>query len=268
MTEIPEHLLKRSQAAKAKGTGEAAPAASPAPAAAAPARVEASVPAAAPAPATAAPPPPEPPYVQAAKARKKIPFWAMATLSLLPVWVFMYGRGLTPKEQTVAGPIGAGAAVYTAQCSSCHGVNGEGGVGYAFAGGEVLKTYPHIEDMLRWIYFGTQNYQTAGIEIPGNPERDGGPHVTGAQGVMPNFGATTGGSLTDAELLAVTCHVRYTLAGADPAGDYAEEFATWCSPDAPAWAGLEDGSITFANSAEMLPDTAQVGLEPAAGSAP
>lgn len=272
MTEIPEHLLKRSKAAKAKATGEEAPADAAA-ASSAPVKAEAAAPAkaakaAAPA-VPAGPPPPKPdiPVVAAAKARKRIPFWAMATLSLLPLWTFMYVRGLTYKEPKVSGPLGEGAEVYTANCSGCHGGQGQGGVGYAFAGGEVLKTFPHIEDMLRFVYLGSQQYQNAGISVYGNPEREGGPHVSGALGgaVMPNFGPTTGGALTEAQILAVVCHERYTLAGADPTGDFLEEYEKWCSPEAPAWVGLEDGSLTFENIAENLEDTFVVGITPLEG---
>lgn len=269
MTEIPEHLLKRSKAAKAKAEGAEAPAETTA---ATPAKAESAAPApaakaAAPA-VPAGPPPPKPdiPVVAAAKARKKIPFWAMATLSILPLWVFMYARGLTPKEHTVAGPLGTGAAVYSANCSTCHGGAGEGGVGYAFAGGEVLKTFPHIEDQLRFVYNGTQKYQLAGIDVYGTPDRDGGAHVSGAKGVMPNFGPTTGGALTEAQILAVVCHERYTLGGADPTGDQLDEYETWCSPEAAAWVGLEDGSLTFDNIADQIEGTIVVGTEPAAGS--
>jgi mono/diheme cytochrome c family protein len=268
VTEIPEHLLKRSKAAKAKADGEPAPADAPA-AAATPATTGGAV--AKPAPAKAAapavpvgPPPAKPdiPVVAAAKARHKVPFWAMMTLSILPLWVFMYARGLTPKEPKVSGPLGTGAEVYTsAACGSCHGGNGEGGVGYAFAGGEVLKTFPHIEDMLRWVDLGTQAYQTAGVAVYGNPAREGSIHNTGAKGVMPGFAS----SLSQAEILAVVCHERYTLGGADPTGDYLEEYEKWCSPEAPAWVGLEDGSLTFENIADELEDTFVVGTEPAPG---
>ena len=87
-------------------------------------------------------------------------------------------------------------------CSSCHGGAGEGGVGYPFANGEVIKTFPHIEDQLRFVYFGSQAYQDAGVDIYGNPDREGGPHLTKARGVMP----AQGGSLTDVEILNVVCH--------------------------------------------------------------
>ena len=277
VTEIPEHLLKRSQAAKAKAAGEPAPAEGAAPSAssapavaasAAPAAAAKAAPAKA-APAAPPPPTPDPPVIAAAKSRKKIPFWAMATLSLLPIWVLMYARGLTPRPEKVEGPIGNGAVIYTEYaCSGCHGTAGEGGIGYGFAGGEVLKTFPHIEDQLRYVYFGTGEYQNAGVSVYGNPDRPGGAHLTGGRGAMPNFGASTGGALTDAQILAVVCHERYTLGGADPTADYAEEYETWCSPEAPAWLGMEDGSITMANTKDMIEGSIGVGTAPVEGSAP
>lgn len=280
MTEIPEHLLKRSQAAKAKASGEAAPEAGGAtPAAITPATTSASVPAVpavAAAPARAgkaapvAPPPPKPdsPVVAAAKSRKKIPFWAMATLSILPLWVFMYARSLTPVEQTVAGPLGDGAAVYTGQgaCSGCHGAAGEGGTGYQFSAGEILKTFPIMEDQLRWVYAGTNAYQVAGVDVYGNPARPGTVHVTGATGIMPAQGATQGGGLTEAEILAVVCHERYTLGGADPTADYLAEYTKWCSPESEIYAGLEAGTYTFENLGE-IEGTFPVGIVPAEGHA-
>jgi mono/diheme cytochrome c family protein len=274
VTEIPEHLLKRSQAAKAKATGAEAPA--DAPAAATPATSEttavakAAAPAAPAKPAAPVGPPPRKPdsaVVAAAKARKKIPFWAMATLSLLPLWVFMYARGLTPKEPVVHGPLGEGAEIFSGNCGSCHGAQGQGGVGYQMSGGEILKTFPNIEDQLRFVYNGTQPYELAGVQIYGDPNRPGGPHITHAKGVMPGQSdQVSGGSLTDAQILAVVCHERYTVGGANPTTDHLDEYTKWCSPTAPAWEGLESGELTFENIADELEGTLPVGTEPAPGS--
>ena len=79
---------------------------------------------------------------------------------------------------------------------------------------------------------------------------------------MPDVGE----GLTEAEILAVVCHERYTLGGADPTGAYATEYANWCAPDAPAWLALEDGSATFANIDTKVTGAIKVGTEPAAGS--
>lgn len=257
VTEIPEHLLKRSRERRAAvGKGDDA-GASDAPASTAPATTEkaAAAPAttssgppartAAPAPEAPKPPKPDPPYVVAAKQRRKIPWWAMATLGLMPIWGLMYVRALTAAPEVVEGPMGLGAEVY-GSCAGCHGANGGGGVGYQFSGGEVLETYPNIEDQLRFTYWGTGEYNLAGVEVPGNPEREGGPHVTGALGVMPQQGALAGGGLTDYEILGVVCHERYTLGGADPTeGSFAEEYERWCSEESPIFAALQSGEISM-----------------------
>lgn len=259
MTEIPEHLLKRSQAAKSKSTGAEAPADSAGaatPAVAAPA-APAAPRAAAPAVPAAAAPKPDIPVVVAYKQRRKVPVWAMLTLSILPVWAFMYLRAVTPQAVEAVGPLAAGAETYNV-CSSCHGGGGEGGVGYPFANGEVIKTFPHIEDQLRFVYFGSQAYQDAGVEIYGNPDRPGGPHVTKARGVMP----AQGGALTDVEILNVVCHERYTLGGYEEGMEYEK----WCSESSEIHAALASGSSTLANLHETFKDIIPIGDVPVAGS--
>jgi mono/diheme cytochrome c family protein len=190
----------------------------------------------------AAPPPPKPDsfVVSAYKRRKKIPFWAMLALSLLPIWAFMYARSVTTQVVEAAGPLGLGETTYGG-CASCHGGDGSGGVGYPFMNGEVLKTFPHIEDQLRYVYYGTEQYNAAGVEIYGDPNREGGAHVTGARNVMPAQGAAASGGLTDYEILAVVCHERYTLGGADPTGDYLDEYEQWCAEGSEIFADLEGG---------------------------
>jgi mono/diheme cytochrome c family protein len=291
VTEVPEHLLRRSRerrAALGLGGGDeggetpaseeqpAAPATTgeTAPAAAAPSGPPGRQP---PSPPPAPPPPkPDPPYIAAAKTRPKIPIWALAALSLMPIWAFMYVRALTAPPEVASGPLGIGAEVYAGTCVSCHGTNGEGGVGRQFSEGEVLKTFPHIEDQLRFVYFGTEQYNVEGVEIYGNPEREGGPHETGSLGPMPPQGALAGGDLTDEEILAVVCHERYTLGGADPASDeYVDEYENWCSEEAPTFVELEGGAtldelndLGLASAAGEPLDIIDIGDAPPAGSAP
>jgi hypothetical protein len=275
VTEIPEHLLKRSRDrraalggdAGAEGGAEATPAATPAttqqatPAAATPAAPAGRGQAAAP----AAPPPPKPDsaVVAAYKGRKRIPFWAMLALALLPLWAFMYARAVTTQAEEAAGPLGVGEETYGV-CASCHGGDGGGGVGYPFADGEVLLTFPHIEDQLRFVYFGSLAYDAAGVDIYGDPDRPGGPHV-----VLEFNGAAMpaqGGDLSDAEILGVVCHERYTLGGAeegDPA--FTEEFETWCAEGSEIFADLEGGG-DIRTLAERFPDTMPIGNEPVPGS--
>jgi mono/diheme cytochrome c family protein len=264
VTEIPEHLLKRSKSAKAKADGAEAPADAPAGSAPVPAVASTAPVAKAAAPAPVAPvAKPDSPVVAAYKARKKVPVWAMVGLSILPVWAFMYVLALKPVTAKASGPTGDGAVAYATNCSGCHGAGGEGaGAAYAFVGGSVMKTFPHIEDQLRWVSYGTQKYQAAGVEIYGDPNREGGAHKTGASGgQMPGWK----GNLTDAEILAAVCHERYDLGGGDAASP---EYALWCAADSPIYAALKDGSATFETLATKFADKKiiDIGKGPAAGS--
>ena len=218
------------------------------------------------APAPAGPPPakPDSAVVTAYKARRRVPFWAMVALSALPVWAFMYARAVTQSPVEAAGPLGLGGEVYGG-CASCHGGDGGGGVGYAFTGGEVLDTFPNIEDQLRFVYFGTSGYNIAGVEIYGNPEREGGVRVTGEKGPMPQQGENAGGSLTDYEILSVVCHERYALGGADPDGEWAEEFEQWCSEESEIFVDLEAGG-ELADLHERFDGIMPIGDAPVPGS--
>ena len=120
----------------------------------------------------------------------------------------------------------------------------------------MLKTFPAVEDQLRWMLFGTEKYKAAGIAVYGNPNREGGAHNTGSYGVMPGWQ----GELSDAEILAVTCYVRFDLSGADSTAEpWAAEFEKWCSAESPEYAALREG-MTYAD-----PEFAAVGNAPKAG---
>ncbi len=186
----------------------------------------------------------------------------MLALAALPIWGIMYARAVTTQAKEATGPIGEGAEVYSG-CASCHGEAGGGvsGLGYQFSEGEVLKTFPNIEDQLRYVYFGTEEYAAAGVQIYGNPDREGGAHIAGARGVMPK----QGGNLTDEQILSVVCHERYTLGGTDATGAYREEYEKWCSDEAPLFAALEaGGTLATLNSVDdtIIP----IGDAPVAGS--
>jgi mono/diheme cytochrome c family protein len=279
VTEIPEHLLKRSRERRAAiggggdetGGGDAPASSTPATTASSPATAPSgpSGPverAAAPAPAAPEPPKPDIPVVAAYKSRRKIPFWAMAALALLPVWAFMYARAVTTQAEEATGPLAEGDLIY-GNCASCHGGAGQGvsGLGYQFSDGEVITTFPNIEDQLRFVYWGTSAYELAEVDIPGDPDREGGPHVTGERGVMPAQGAEAGGALTDYELLGVVCHERYTLGGALEMEDYADEYEKWCSEDSELYTALEDGESLL--TLEAVDDSIiPIGPGPAPGS--
>ena len=138
-------------------------------------------------------------------------------------------------------------------CAGCHGANGAGGAGRVLYQGEVLKTFPKIEDMLNFVYAGSQQFVSAGIKVYGDPNREGGAHETLSYNgnPMPQQGEKFGGGLTDAEILGVVCHERYEISGADEQSEqWKTEYETWCSPESEIFLGLENGSVNYDNLAE------------------
>lgn len=238
MTEIPEHLLKRSRERRAalglpggEGGGDGGGAsgsggdgggadAPPTPAKAeptpAPAKVEEAPP---------PPPRPKPPYIKAAERRRRVPYWAMPVLALLPIWGVLYANSMQAPEVEDES-LTVGAEVY-ASCSGCHGGGGEGGVGAQLSDGEVLLTYPDPVAMMEWIYLGAEGWTgTTGDAPYGDPDRPGGPHTTGMlPGVMPAFG-----DLDATELAAVTRYVREQLSGEPVASPEVQElYQEWAT---------------------------------------
>jgi hypothetical protein len=121
--------------------------------------------------------------------------------------------------------------------------------------GEVLKTFPHIEDMLNYVYTGSQPFVSAGLAVYGNPDREGGAHAPLSYNgnAMPAQGESWGGGLTNYEILGVVCHERYAIGGADPKSEqWAAEYATWCSEDSEIFAALESGTVDFDTLAETF----------------
>lgn len=210
MTEIPEHLLKRSRERRAAlGLGDDAPApvegeaasstpvpteaaATPAPAAAAtPAPVEEPKP---------EPPKPVPAYVQAAYKRRRVPYWAMPVLAAIPLWGYVFYGTLEPAPLE-NDPLTVGEEIYsTGGCAGCHGADGGGVTGGApgFTEGHVQETWSDYRDHMIWVRIGADGW-------PGTSYGDDNtrPEVSGA---MP---ANAG--LTDAELASVVLYERRVL---------------------------------------------------------
>lgn len=216
LTEIPEHLLERSRARRAAmgggdggaGEGDSSGGDSGA-SAAAPAKTEASAPAAAsmpahPAPADEPPPPPPSPMVQAYENRRKIPFWAMPVLAILPVWAYVYVGTLDPPPEG-DGPAVLGEEAYAGACAQCHGGGGGGGVGPAFTNGAIYETWPTFEDHFEWVRLGSNGWS----EEKGSTYGANDKPVTGG---MPGFAET---SLSDADLVYIVLHER-ELGGENP----------------------------------------------------
>ena len=220
MTEIPEHLLKRSKAAKSGKSGDSAaePEAASTPVAAEAAAAPAAVPAANlpnldPEP---EPPKPVPSFVAAALSRKRIPVWVLPVIAALPVWAFSFA-GTMQQPETEDELLVEAAALY-GSCAGCHGGNGGGGVGYQLSGGEVLLTFPEPIDMLAHVARGS--VAILGEEY-GAP-RPNGTHVAGARGRGPMPAQLA--SLTQLELELVVYHERAILSEEDTSSP---EYQAW-----------------------------------------
>ena len=213
MTEVPEHLLRRSRerrAALGLPGGEGGDDAPPAAESSAPATTSGGV---APAAASAAPAvPTEPAFVEPVpKAgylrvqeykRQRIPVWALGGLVALPFWGILYfgafGERGAHEEVAVDGE-----AIYGSNCASCHGAAGEGGVGPALAEGESVLTFPEPEAHIAWVEQGSTSVKG---QPYGDPNREGGQRIA-ASGGMPPFQ----GTLSAEEIEAVVAYERDEL---------------------------------------------------------
>ena len=240
MTEIPEHLLKRSKERRsAIGGGDA-----PIEESASSGEVEAA-PAAAPvAPAAAAVPEPVPvpepvrPEVAAALSRRKIPYWAMPVLAALPLWAYVYQATLEPAPTGELTPLEAGGAVYVSSaCAGCHGAGGAGSASVPGLEG-VLETWPDFRDQMMWVRIGNAGWFAAS-----------GDEVYGATQTASNGGAMPAHpSLTDQELAEVILYERVAFGGMEESG---EEYD--------ALLAIAEGTSTFAD-AGLGALSAEIGL--------
>jgi mono/diheme cytochrome c family protein len=216
MTEVPEHLLRRARerrAALSGGEGGAAPDAAgggqappPAEASATPATTgepAAGVPAV---PAAAIVPEPvvelHPSYIaEQAVRRTRLPVWIVPVLFLLPFWGVLYTGAFGDRtKHVVVDPLVLGQEVYArAGCSSCHGAQGQGGVGPALQNGDAAKTFPVEADHISWVKTGSGPFTGKPY---GDPARG-----RIATGTMPAFQ----GQLTEEEIAAVVKFEREKL---------------------------------------------------------
>ena len=211
MTEVPEHLLKRSRDRRnALGGGGGDSGSESAPSSAAGTEIESAPAATAAAPVAAAVPAavePPPPYVEAALRRKRIPIWVMPVLAFLPLWAIIYIGALSPASSGAPSQLETGKAIYSANCAGCHGAGGGGGVGRPMVDKALVKTFPDIIGQLEFVWLGSNGIGPAGTPY-GDPNREDGQHKTLSWNgnPMPNFDK----ALKQAQLLAV---VRYEWEG-------------------------------------------------------
>ena len=138
----------------------------------------------------------------AARARKKIPWWAASGLLLLPIWAISYVGTLERPPQETTGLLAEGQHVYESRCASCHGATGAGGSGHALANGEVLATFPTAAAHIEWVAKGSDGF---GL---GNPY-GAADQARIVEGGMPGWADV----LTTEELIGVVLHERARLSG-------------------------------------------------------
>lgn len=178
-------------------------------------------------------------------ARRSLPRWLAATFLVVPLFAVFYaatfasgpgcGNGGALAVDPVTGvaencdgtefgsvggnPIRLGAALYAAEaaptCASCHGVDGGGGTGPAFAGGAVIETFPACEDHVLWVSLGTAGWREQVGDTYGatNKPVGGGGNM---QGYSP--------ALTPEEIASVVLFERVTYGGIDAAEAEADCF--------------------------------------------
>ena len=210
MTEVPEYLLRRSRERRealglGTGGGDAPPPGDVSPPASEPGPPVAAAEAPA---ATVAEPEPAaavPTYVAPSAPRSGIPAWMLPVLVILPFWAIVYVGALAPPQKAEnLTPIQLGARVFSANCASCHGANGEGVGEFPKLAGQVLATFPNEADHVKWVQEGSQT-KPKGTPY-GDPARPGGQHVVKV-GKMPAFAST----LSPDQLNAVVLYERETF---------------------------------------------------------
>ena len=128
-----------------------------------------------------------------------------------------------------------GQVVAAANCQSCHGAQGQGGVGPALT--TVQATFSSCVDHVEWVTKGTQGFQNEGRSTYGDLNKP-----VGGAGNMPSFGSV----LTPEQIGAVTAFERVRFGGVAP-----EEALADCGLVQPA--PEEGAEVTEPAGGEALP---------------
>ena len=239
LTEVPEYLLERSRqrrialgvleddgsaAGDATGSAAAAPVASAAADPAAAQMTAQRIAAAKEAAKQETEPEPaaDPAWVVSARRRHRIPVWVLPVLFCLPLWAFVYVKLTEPPPEPITA-INEGAATYAVRCASCHGGDGAGSdggaVGRPLYGGEVLATFPSLDDeFIEWLKVGSEGIGLG--QVYGDPDRAGGARISGETGAnMPAFGEV----LSEHQIYSVARYVREVIGGETISDEVAAE---------------------------------------------
>lgn len=152
--------------------------------------------------------PTEPEFLAAAKSRKRIPLWAVPIFPALIVWAIIYVNAVQKPPAGENDPLVMGKEIYAANCASCHGSSGGGGVGPAFTGKALDKLFPDYKEQLAWVNIGSSAWPNETFGAEGQaPARSGA--------TMPGFGPDGSGALSCEEVALVVRYEREVLGGGE-----------------------------------------------------
>lgn len=104
-----------------------------------------------------------------------------------------------------------GREIVAVNCGGCHGAQGQGGVGPAFAG--IISTFGSCTDHIEWVSKGTTGFQAEGRATYGDLGK-----TVGGVGNMPEFAS----QLSPEQLASVVAFERVRFGNADPAATLAD----------------------------------------------
>ena len=150
-------------------------------------------------------------------------------------WAFLFAFTLEPPRDREPRHRRGRRALLVAGCSACHGADGGGGVGPAFADGAVIETFATYEDHVEWVTLGSQDW----LEATGRPPTATPPSrwaaaATSCRASAEHGGAHRGGDPPGRPLRA-RGHRRATAASPTLAEATGEE----CAPGTEAEAATE-----------------------------
>ena len=139
------------------------------------------------------------PELGSARPRIKAPMLAMLLLLLLPLWAVVYLGAFGSRAKAANSPITAGAGIYNLSCSACHGAAGQGGSARSLptvrssSSGRICKT-TSTGSRREALFISAR--RSAVSSSPSN--------------AMPGFGT----ALSAAQIADVVCYERVNFGGA------------------------------------------------------
>jgi mono/diheme cytochrome c family protein len=126
----------------------------------------------------------------------------MPVLVFLPIWAAIFAFTLEPPSRGANDPLTLGKALFDGNCATCHGNQGEGGVGPELNNGAVLKTFPDYKDHIKWVTLGSAKW----------PDPTYGAQNKPVKGGMPSWGD----QLSADQITLVVRYEREVLSGEAP----------------------------------------------------